>query len=65
MGADAQKIQNAARDPEALARLVEEYRPFILREASVAARRYLTDSDDEWSVALGAFSQAVEQYAPE
>ena len=65
MGADAQKIQNAARDPEALARLVEEYRPFILREASVATRRYLTDSDDEWSVALGAFSQAVEQYAPE
>ena len=42
--------------------LVEANRPWILKCAAEAAHRYVTDSDDEWSVALMAFSEAVQSY---
>jgi RNA polymerase sigma factor len=48
-----------ARDKE---RLLHEYKPFILRTASVVLKRYVTDSDDAWSIALIAFSEALDQY---
>ena len=34
----------------------------ILRTASLVCRRFITKSDDEWSVALLAFSNAVDTY---
>ena len=42
--------------------LVESHRSWILRCASKAAKRYITDSDDEWSVALMAFHEAVQRF---
>ncbi len=58
-------------DREALAaagneKLFEEFvgrqKPFIIRCASAAAGRYITESDDEYSLALIAFSDAVRCY---
>ncbi len=42
--------------------LVEENRAWILKCASQTVHRYVTESDDEWSVALMAFSEAVQSY---
>jgi DNA-directed RNA polymerase specialized sigma subunit len=42
--------------------LIQENRQFILRCASKCSGRYITESDDEWSVALLAFSEAAEAY---
>ena len=55
----------AATDERKFEQLVRENELFILRCAASAARRYITISDDEWSVALLAFHQAVRDYAPE
>ena len=53
----------AAREDEgALEDLITEQKSYILRCASRAAGRFLTDSDDEWSVALMAFHEAVLAY---
>lgn len=52
----------AADDAHKLTQLILENERFILRCASRAANRYVTKSDDEWSVALSAFAQAVTTY---
>ena len=52
----------AKTDEQQFARLVESQKQWILRTASKSAGRYLTDSDDEWSIALMAFSEAVQSY---
>jgi len=41
---------------------MREYKPFILRAASFALKRYVSDSDDAWSIALIAFWEAVDQF---
>lgn len=46
-------------------RLLHEYKAFILRTASSVLKRYVTESDDAWSIALIAFSEALERYEPE
>ena len=56
------RVITAKTDEDCFSRLAEEYRAWILSCASKAARRYITDSDDEWSVALMAFSEAVQSY---
>jgi len=55
----------AASDEQALNTLIEENRAFILKCASGATHRYITQSDDEWSLALFAFNQAVKTYDPD
>lgn len=57
-----QDVLRAKENDEALADLIEANRSFILRCASETVHRYVTDSDDEWSVALMAFSEAVRDY---
>ncbi len=42
--------------------MLEAYEPFILQTASQVLRRYVSKSDDAWSVALIAFWEAVNQY---
>lgn len=54
----------AAEGECALNELISQQESFILRCAASEARRYVTKSDDEWSVALTAFSQAVRDYDP-
>ena len=41
---------------------IKDSRNFILKQASAAAGRFITDSDDEWSVALLAFDEALKAY---
>lgn len=45
-------------------RLLHEYKPFILRTASAVLNRYVSESDDAWSIALIAFSEALDRYKP-
>lgn len=52
----------AADDAQKMAQLILQNERFILRCASRSSNRYLTKSDDEWSVALSAFAQAVNTY---
>ena len=55
----------AAEDALRMEELIKKNERFILRCAAEVAHRYITKSDDEWSVALMAFSQAVKSYSPE
>ena len=52
----------AKTDEHQLDSLIATYKPWILRCASEAVKRYVTDSDDEWSIALMAFHEAVQNY---
>lgn len=57
-----QEVIAAKTDEQALNSLVDTHKQWILRCASEAAHRYVTESDDEWSVALLAFLAAVRGY---
>lgn len=52
----------AAEDEHKLERFLAENEHFILRRASLTVHRYITKSDDEWSIALIAFAEAVRNY---
>ncbi len=56
------KIQNAQGSSDALEQLINEYQSFILACASRTVNHFVTKSDDEWSVALIAFNEAVQNY---
>lgn len=57
-----QQALAAKTDERAFNELVESSKSWILRVASETTKRYVTDSDDEWSIALMAFSEAVQSY---
>ncbi len=42
--------------------LLKEYQPFILKITSKVCKRYVDDKDDEFSVALVAFNEAIDAY---
>ena len=52
----------AARDERAREELIRRQERNILRIASSAKHRFVTKSDDEWSIALCAFSRAIDTY---
>jgi RNA polymerase sigma factor len=52
----------ASKDERAREKLIQEQEQTILRTASAVCRRYVSKSDDEWSVALCAFSHAIDVY---
>ncbi len=52
----------AAVDEGMLNRLIAENERFLLRCSSLATHRYITKCDDEWSIALTAFDEAVKNY---
>ena len=52
----------AKKDSELMDRLIRQQEYYILKCASKTCRRYVTKSDDEWSIALMAFTQAVDNY---
>ncbi len=52
----------AAKDESLREKIIREQEQTILRTASSASRRFVTKSDDEWSVALYAFSRAIDIY---
>ena len=55
----------AASDERKREELIYSNETTILRPASSASRRFVSRSDDEWSVALCAFSKAVDVYSQE
>lgn len=52
----------AATDEAAREELITRQEKNILRIASHAKHRFVTKSDDEWSIALCAFSRAIDTY---
>lgn len=52
----------AKADPTAREELIRQQEFYILKCASKVSHRYITKSDDEWSVSLLAFSQAIDGY---
>lgn len=60
-----QQAVEAARDEAALDRFTSESKRFILRCASKTCKRFITESDDEFEIALVAFVEAVRAFDPE
>lgn len=58
-------VRQAATDPDVMEQLIHQHERYILKCASSVAHRFITLQDDEWSIALHAFSQAVDSYLPE
>lgn len=52
----------AKENKQTLETFIHDHEHFILKSASRVTHRYITKSDDEWSVALIAFTQAVDDY---
>ncbi|MBQ7506725.1 MAG: RNA polymerase subunit sigma [Lachnospiraceae bacterium] len=60
---EAAELSLAKTDPEARDRFLLQNKKFILQSAYYALNRYITDSDEEWSVALLAFNEAIDAWA--
>ena len=59
LNADAVRAKS---DPEYRESFLKDSKTFILTTAYRTLNRYVTDSDDEWSVALLAFNEAIDEY---
>jgi RNA polymerase sigma factor len=55
---------HAAQDEEARTRLIQTCDRFILKTVFRCTHRYVRKSDDEWSIALIALSNAIDTYDP-
>ena len=60
-----QTVLQAKTDERCLNSLIASQKQWILRCASEFTHRYITDSDDEWSVSLLAFSEAIQGFDEE
>lgn len=61
----AADIARARSDPVERSRLIERYTPFVLRVATQAVGRYVRlGEDDEVSIAMIAFDEAIDRYDP-
>ena len=59
------KAAEAQKSNKAREELIKENEQIILKIASKTCGKYVTKSDDEWSVALIAFNRAIDSYSPE
>lgn len=57
--------EESKADQKTMNKFIAQNEYFILKCASSVARNYISKSDDEWSVALGAFTEAVKNYSME
>jgi RNA polymerase sigma factor len=55
-------VMEAKHDQQILENILKKNEFLILKCASKITHRYITKSDDEWSIALHAFTQAVDNY---
>ncbi|WP_099354124.1 RNA polymerase sigma factor SigI [Fredinandcohnia onubensis] len=46
-------------------KLIDDYKPFIAKNVSAVCKRYINESDDEFSIGLIAFNEAIEKYSKE
>ena len=58
-------VLRAKTDERAREELISRQEKNILRIASLAKRGFATKSDDEWAIALCAFSRAIDTYSPD
>jgi RNA polymerase sigma factor len=45
--------------------LIEAYKPFIAKTVSSVCKRFIHESDDEFSIGLIAFNESIDKYQPE
>lgn len=45
--------------------VIEAYKPFIAKSVSSVCKRYIYETDDEFSIGLIAFNDSIEKYSPE
>ncbi|MRX73283.1 RNA polymerase sigma factor SigI [Bacillus lacus] len=45
--------------------LIEQYKPFVAKTVSSVCKRYIDERDDEFSIGLIAFNEAIEKYSPD
>lgn len=45
--------------------LIDQYKPFIAKTVSQVCKRYINETDDEFSIGLIAFNEAIEKYSTE
>lgn len=45
--------------------LIDSYKPFIAKTVSSVCKRYIHESDDEFSIGLIAFNEAIQKYSQE
>ncbi|MFP7295904.1 RNA polymerase sigma factor SigI [Neobacillus niacini] len=45
--------------------IIDSYKPFIAKNVSAVCKRYIYETDDEFSIGLIAFSEAIEKYSPD
>ncbi|QAY66689.1 RNA polymerase sigma factor SigI [Paenibacillus protaetiae] len=64
--APEQQVHSILQGDELLReRFIEDYKPFILKATSRFCKRYVNpQTDDEFSIALVAFNEAINQYSP-
>ena len=55
-------VMEAKSDQSILEKLIKQNEFTIIKCASKVTHRYITKSDDEWSIALLAFNQAIDSY---
>jgi RNA polymerase sigma factor len=53
----------AQNDKDFLEIFIYEYEPFIMHLTSKVLGRYISRSDDQWSISLSAFNEAVKSYS--
>ena len=52
-------------DQSLLNEIIVSYKPFIAKAVSSVCKRYIHETDDEFSIGLIAFNEAIEKYLPE
>jgi RNA polymerase sigma factor len=45
--------------------MIDSYKPFIAKTVSSVCKRYIHETDDEFSIGLISFNEAIEKYSPE
>lgn len=56
------KVLDAKSDMTKADKLIKQYKPFILSEASKVKKSSVTDSDDEYSIAMIGFHEAIRKF---
>lgn len=58
-------VIKAKTDQQVLEKIIKQNEFYIIKCVSKVTHRYITKSDEEWSIALLAFTQAIDDYALE
>lgn len=60
-----ERVVSAKSDKELENDLIQEYIPFIISCANKSLNKFITKEDDEFSVAMSAFYEAMQKYEPD